>query len=74
MTDYTPHDIRAALTAIADGTVSDCRENDDQGIFHYLYGHGYIDGVRVGLNRFQLDDIVLTDVGHHYLASLPIPK
>jgi hypothetical protein len=30
--------------------------------------------VRVGLNRFQLDDIVLTDVGHQYLASLPFPR
>ena len=74
MTEFTPHEIRAALTAIADGTISHCRELDEQGIFHFLYGRGYIDGVRVGLNRFQLDDIVLTDVGHQYLASLPLPK
>jgi hypothetical protein len=74
MTEFSPNEVRAALTAIADGTVSQCRENDDQGIFRFLYGHGYIDGVRVGLNRFQLDDIVLTDVGHQYLASLPVPR
>jgi len=74
MTEFTPNETRAALTAIADGSVSQSRELDEQGIFHFLYGRGYIDGVRVGLNRFQLDDIVLTDVGHQYLASLPIPK
>jgi len=73
MTTFTQEEIRAALNTIADGTVSDCRENEE-GIFHFLYGRGYIDGVRVGLNRFQLDDIVLTKVGHQYLASLPIPK
>jgi hypothetical protein len=70
MIEPTQDEIRAALTAIADGTVSHCRENEE-GVFHFLFGKGYIDGVRVGLNRFQLDDIVLTDVGHQYLASLP---
>lgn len=73
MTEFSPHEVRAAITAIADGTVSQCQENEE-GIFHFLYGRGYIDGVRVGLNRFQLDDIVLTDVGHQYLASLPVPR
>lgn len=52
MTEFTPHEIRAALIAIADGTVSQFRELDEQGIFHFLYGRGYIDGVRIGLNRF----------------------
>lgn len=45
MTEFSPHEVRAALTAIADGTVSHCRELDEQGIFHFLYGRGYIDGV-----------------------------
>ena len=38
MTEFTPHEIRAALIAIADGTVSQCRELDEKGIFHFLYG------------------------------------
>ena len=70
MIDFTQAEIRAALASIADGSVSHCRELNEHGIFHFLYGRGYIDGVRVGLNRFQLDDIVLTDVGHQYLTSL----
>jgi hypothetical protein len=74
MTTFTQDEIRATLTSVTDGVVSQCRENDDQGIFHFLYGHGYIDGVRVGLNRFQLDDIVLTEVGRQYLTSLPLPR
>ena len=70
---FTQEEIRAALAAIADGSVSSCRENEE-GVFHFLHGRGYIDGVRAGLNRFQLDDIVLTEVGRQHLASLPIPK
>lgn len=73
MTEFSQDEIRATLASIADGAVSDCRENEE-GIFHFLYGRGYIDGVRVGLNRFQLDDIVLTSVGRQYLASLPLHR
>lgn len=74
MTECTPHEIRTTLAAIADGTVCDCHEDDEEGIFHFLYGRGYIDGVRVGLNHFQLNDIVLTEVGRQYLTSLPAPR
>lgn len=74
MTELTQDEIHNALTAITNGTLDHCRETDDQGIYHFLYGKGYIGGVRVGLNRFQLDDIVLTNAGSQYLASLPIPR
>ncbi|WP_448092701.1 hypothetical protein [Pseudomonas lini] len=74
MTAFTQDEIHNALTAITNGTLDHCRETDDQGICHFLYGKGYIDGVRIGLNRFQLDDIVLTNVGRQYLASLSTPR
>lgn len=66
---FTSAEKKAALTAIADGTQTECHENE-YSIYQYLEEGGYIKGRPFGLNRFQRTHLTLTNTGTQLMASL----
>lgn len=69
MTNFTQDEIKAALTSIADGSTTECRERDDKGIFKHLHTEKYITGTNAGLNGFQLTNLALSPTGKQFLKS-----
>lgn len=68
MTKFSPHEVRDALTAIANGTVADCSENK-YSVYQYLEERGFIKGDVAGLNRYQRKNLNLTHAGQQQLSS-----
>lgn len=60
---------KAALTAIANGTTTECSENE-YSVFQYLEEGGFIKGVNSGINRFQRTHMTVTNTGSQLMASL----
>ncbi|MNJ21175.1 hypothetical protein D3C77_155210 [compost metagenome] len=73
MTNYNEDDLITALTAIANGTLTKCKERDSGGtrLFRTLFKEGFITGSeQPHLNGFVLVDMALTPLGRRRLQSI----
>lgn len=69
MTTFTNENLREALEAIADGTLTECAENS-YSVYQHLEEYGYISGKVSGLNRYQRNHLSLTPLGGQKLTQL----
>lgn len=71
MTDFNETDLHTALSSIAGGTLTQCRESiGANGLYHSLYEKRFITGTLIPtLNTFVLDEVALTPLGQRCLAS-----
>ncbi|MBF8731949.1 hypothetical protein IRZ59_16045 [Pseudomonas guariconensis] len=72
MTNFNEDDLKAALTAIANGTVTQCKEKlaNSSGLYQSLFNSRFITGIPAPtLNTFVLDDPRLTQLGRQCLES-----
>lgn len=73
MTEFNEADLYAALTAIANRTVTQCKERiNPSGLYRALYDQRYITGVASeSLNFLTIDGASLTLLGRRCLESFP---
>ena len=71
MTDFNETNMHAALTPIANGTMTQCKERiNPSGLYRALYDHRYITGAASeSLNFLTIDDVSLTLLGYTFLDS-----
>lgn len=69
MKTFTDAEKKAALTAIANGTTTDCSENE-YSVYQHLEEGGFIRGINSGINGFQRKHMSLTNTGSQLMASL----
>ncbi|WP_415769228.1 hypothetical protein [Pseudomonas sp. LB3P38] len=72
MTNYNEDDLKTALTAIANGTLTQCKEkfSTSNGLYQDLYKERFITGANCStMDSFVLDGVSLTRKGQLCLES-----
>ncbi|WP_194289160.1 hypothetical protein [Pseudomonas helleri] len=71
MTDFNETDVHAALTAIANGTLTQCKERlNPSGLYRALHENRFIKGtISESLNFLSIDDVSLNLLGRRCLET-----